>query len=57
LQDLRLAVVCFLDSTAADCPLTYGPFTLYATLDAGLMSFWRTSAIAAAAEGNIAASK
>ena len=27
----------FLDSTPADCPLTYGPFTLYATLDAGLM--------------------
>ena len=26
-----------LDSTAADCPLSYGPFTLYATLDAGLM--------------------
>ena len=24
-------------STAADCPLRYGPFTLYATLDAGLM--------------------
>jgi len=27
----------YLDSTAADCPLTYGPFTVYATLDAGLM--------------------
>jgi predicted porin len=27
----------YLDSTAADCPLSYGPFTLYATLDAGLM--------------------
>ena len=26
-----------LDLTAADCPLSYGPFTLYATLDAGLM--------------------
>ena len=31
------SVWSFLDSTAADCPLTYGPFTLYATLDAGLM--------------------
>ena len=27
----------YLDSTASDCPLSYGPFTLYATLDAGLM--------------------
>src|ERR1700722_2309433 len=27
----------YLDSTAADCPLSYGPFTLYATLDAGLI--------------------
>ena len=27
----------YLDSTAADCPLTYAGFTLYATLDAGLM--------------------
>ncbi len=27
----------WLDSTAADCPLSYGGFTLYATLDAGLM--------------------
>ncbi len=27
----------YLNSTAADCPLSYGPFTLYATLDAGLM--------------------
>ena len=26
-----------LDSTAADCPLTYAGFTVYATLDAGLM--------------------
>jgi predicted porin len=27
----------YLDSTAGDCPLSYGPFTVYATLDAGLM--------------------
>jgi predicted porin len=27
----------WLDSTAADCPLSYAGFTLYATLDAGLM--------------------
>ena len=27
----------YLDSTTADCPLSYGPFTVYATLDAGLM--------------------
>src|SRR5580704_13187670 len=27
----------YLDSTAADCPLTYAGFTVYATLDAGLM--------------------
>ena len=27
----------YLNSTAADCPLSYGPFTVYATLDAGLM--------------------
>ena len=27
----------FLDSTAADCPLTLWGFILYATLDAGLM--------------------
>src|SRR5574337_1383439 len=27
----------WLDSTAADCPLSYGGFTVYATLDAGLM--------------------
>lgn len=26
----------YLDSTAADCPLSYGPFTAYATLDLGL---------------------
>src|SRR5271169_5664437 len=26
----------YLDSTAADCPLSYGPFTVYATLDGGL---------------------
>jgi predicted porin len=26
----------WLDSTAADCPLSYGPFTVYATLDLGL---------------------
>ena len=26
----------YLDSTAADCPLSYGPFTAYATLDWGL---------------------
>jgi len=31
------SIWAYLDSTAADCPLTYGPFTLYATLDAGLM--------------------
>ena len=31
------SVWSFLDSTAADCPLTYRGFTLYATLDAGLM--------------------
>jgi hypothetical protein len=37
-----LAPGCFasfwawLDSTAADCPLRYGGFTVYATLDAGL---------------------
>src|SRR5574337_1771317 len=27
----------WLDSSAADCPLSYGGFTVYATLDAGLM--------------------
>ena len=26
----------WLDSTAADCPLSYGPFTVYGTLDGGL---------------------
>ena len=26
----------YLNSTAADCPLSYGPFTAYATLDLGL---------------------
>ncbi len=26
----------WLDSTPADCPLSWGPFTVYATLDAGL---------------------
>jgi hypothetical protein len=26
----------YLDSTAADCPLSWGPFTVYATLDGGL---------------------
>ncbi len=26
----------WLDTTAADCPLSYGGFTVYATLDAGL---------------------
>ena len=31
------SIWAYLDSTAADCPLSYGPFTLYATLDAGLM--------------------
>jgi predicted porin len=31
------SVWTYLDSTAADCPLTYAGFTLYATLDAGLM--------------------
>ena len=31
------SVWSFLDSTAADCPLTYAGFTVYATLDAGLM--------------------
>ena len=30
-------VWAYLDSTAAECPLTYAGFTLYATLDAGLM--------------------
>ncbi|HKN29775.1 MAG TPA: hypothetical protein VJY34_18560, partial [Roseiarcus sp.] len=26
----------WLDSSPADCPLSYGPFTVYATLDGGL---------------------
>jgi predicted porin len=26
----------YLDSTAVDCPLSYGPFTVYATLDVGV---------------------
>jgi predicted porin len=30
------SVWTWLDSTAADCPLSYGPFTLYGTLDWGL---------------------
>jgi hypothetical protein len=31
------SIWAYIDSTVADCPLTYGPFTVYATLDAGLM--------------------
>ena len=30
------SVWTWLDSTAADCPLSWGPFTAYATLDGGL---------------------
>ncbi|HSU99981.1 MAG TPA: hypothetical protein VLI91_07730, partial [Roseiarcus sp.] len=30
------SVWTYLNSTAADCPLSYGPFTAYATLDLGL---------------------
>ena len=30
------SVWTWLDSTAADCPLSWGPFTVYATLDGGL---------------------
>ncbi len=30
------SVWTWLDSTPADCPLSWGPFTVYATLDAGL---------------------
>jgi hypothetical protein len=29
------SVWTWLDSTAADCPLSYGPFTVYATVDLG----------------------
>src|SRR5277367_5050587 len=36
-QNCFANVWAYLDSTAADCPLTYAGFTLYATLDAGLM--------------------
>src|SRR6478609_3739188 len=30
------SVWAYMNSTAADCPLTWGPFTAYATLDLGL---------------------
>ena len=30
------SIWAFMDSTAADCPLSYGPITFYATLDLGL---------------------
>ncbi len=30
------SVWTWLDSTPADCPLSWGPFTVYATLDGGL---------------------
>ena len=30
------SIWAFMDSTAADCPLSYGPLTFYATLDLGL---------------------
>src|SRR5271169_2501472 len=36
-QNCFANIWAYLDSTAADCPLTYAGFTLYATLDAGLM--------------------
>jgi predicted porin len=30
------SIWAYMDSTAADCPLSWGPFTVYATLDMGL---------------------
>ena len=36
-QNCFASVWAYLDSTAAECPLTYAGFTVYATLDAGLM--------------------
>jgi hypothetical protein len=36
-QNCFASVWAYIDSTAADCPLSWGPFTVYATLDAGLM--------------------
>jgi predicted porin len=30
------SIWAYIDSTAVDCPLSYGPFTVYATLDGGI---------------------